>query len=131
METKIDVNLGKEEIKKEEIEEDFEYGDFEIVEEKEVTYPKRKFSNKLPMKIIESLGIEISEMKGISQLKTTEDLRIARLMIDGMIIEGPPLEEDVDLFEILHYMPVIQSFLASSRARSAIENFRAKRSPMR
>jgi len=129
MKTEIDENLGKE-IIEEKIEETLEYGDFEIIEEEEIEYPKRKFSNRLPMKVIESLGIPISDIKGITQLKTTEDLRIARLMIDGMIIQGPHLKENVDLFEILHYMPVIKAFLASSRAKSAIENFRAKRSPM-
>jgi hypothetical protein len=130
MKTEIDENLGNEKIE-EKIEEELQYGDFEIIEEEEVAYPKRKFSNKLPMKVIESLGIPINDIRGITQLKTTEDLRIARLMIDGMIIEGPKLEENVDLFEILHYMPVIKAFLASSRAKSAIEKFKAKRSPMR
>lgn len=130
MKTEIDINLGKEEQKKEIEIENEEFGDFEIVEDVR-EYPKRKFTNRLPMKVLEDLGIPLSDLRGITELRTTKDLKIARALIAGLLIDGPPIADDVDIFEILHYMPVLHRFLANSRAKSAIEKLRSKRSSMR
>ena len=91
---------------------------------------ERKYVKKLTMGVIEDADIPINELKKLKEGNiTTKNFCIIRKLANAAMIEGEPFTRDSDADQMEELTEFMDSFLGKSRAESAKEKMKQRRSP--
>lgn len=110
----------------EDVKEEIMDDEFKEIEER---FLGRKFSNKMTVGVLKKAGLSMKSMTELD-LEVTSDLTPFIKLLNALLVEGEPFNDDTELVEILLYDVILKSFLdRCSRLMAATERMKSRRSP--